>query len=64
MGLFNVQGHMEWQILEGPFEHRQEENKPHPVPPLVDSIGCILACVGDACFSEGGKGGIVLKGAC
>lgn len=55
---------MEWQTLEGPFEHRHEDNKTHPVLPLVDSIDCILACVGVVCFTEGGKGGFVLRGAC
>lgn len=60
----DVWGHREWQILEGPFERRHEDNKTHPVLPLVDSTDCILASVGVACFTEGGKGGFVLRGAC
>lgn len=46
---------------EGPFVHRHEDNKTHPVLPLVDSTGCILACLGVAHFTGGGKGGFVLR---
>lgn len=59
-----MQGHMEWQTPEGPFEHRNEDSKTHPVLSLAESIECILACVGDPCFTEREKGGFVLRGAC
>jgi len=42
---------MEWKTSEGFFEYRDEDNKSHPVLPLLESSGCILACAGVACFT-------------
>lgn len=34
--------HMEGQTLEDSYQHRYEDNKIHPVLPLVESVYCIL----------------------